>query len=110
MIGANITLGLFGKSALAEDAGVEGPSEKGVPAGFAGLALALNLPSTADVDAFYAKAIEAGATSTKQPQKVFWGGYSGYFTDLDGHLWEIAHNPFCALDETGQMILEAKPS
>ena len=47
------------------------------------------------MDEAFEKAIEAGATPVKQPQKVFWGGYSGYFKDPDGHLWEIAHNPFC---------------
>ena len=41
-----------------------------------------------------AQAVRAGATLVKKPQKVFWGGYSGYFADPDGHLWEVAHNPF----------------
>jgi len=41
-----------------------------------------------------AQAVAAGATRVKPPQKVFWGGYSGYFADLDGHLWEVAYNPF----------------
>ncbi len=107
LIGTNITLGLFGRSALAEDAGVEAsPGENA--AGFSGIALALNLASREEVDAAYAKAVEAGASATKKPEEVFWGGYSGYFSDLDGHLWEVAHNPFCALDKSGQMILEAK--
>ncbi len=82
-------LGLYGRSALAEDATV--PS-KG--SGFEGFALAHNVASEAEVDAVVQQALDAGATLAKKPQKVFWGGYSGYFKDLDGHLWEVAHNPF----------------
>lgn len=82
-------LGLFGRADLAKDAGVANDG-----GGFAGFALAHNLKSEEEVDALYAEALAAGATPVKQPQKVFWGGYSGYFKDLDGHLWEIAHNPF----------------
>ena len=47
----------------------------------------------------------AGATLVKQPQKVFWGGYSGYFADPDGHLWEIAHNPYARLDDDGRLVM-----
>ena len=55
-------------------------------------------------------AIAAGAHPQKKPEKVFWGGYSGYFADPDGHLWEVAHNPFFIGDpETGQLKLEPKP-
>lgn len=82
-------LGLYGREALAEDAQVSAAGE-----GFAGFALAHNVHSEAEVDAVMAQAVAAGATEVKQPQKVFWGGYSGYFKDLDGHLWEVAHNPF----------------
>jgi len=45
------------------------------------------------VDEVIAQAVAAGATLAKRPQKAFWGGYSGYFKDPDGHLWEVAHNP-----------------
>ncbi|GIL01196.1 MAG: hypothetical protein BroJett030_10950 [Alphaproteobacteria bacterium] len=98
--GHNIVLGLFGRSALAEDAHVEDR-----PTGFAGVALAVNLHSEAEVDALYDRALAAGATATKRPRKVFWGGYSGYFADPDGHLWELAHNPFFAMDEHGRLDL-----
>ena len=81
-------LGLFGREALAEDAGV---SPQG--SGFAGFALAHNLASEADVDLLMAQALAAGATLSKPAQKVFWGGYSGYFRDPDGYLWEVAYNP-----------------
>jgi catechol 2,3-dioxygenase-like lactoylglutathione lyase family enzyme len=82
-------LGLYGWDALAEDAEISPAGN-----GFRGVSLAHNLNSEAEVDTVYAAALAAGATLVKSPQKVFWGGYSGYFSDLDGHLWEIAHNPY----------------
>jgi len=81
-------LGLYGRRALAEDARVSADGQ-----GFAGVALAHNLATEAEVDALMQQALAAGATLVKSPQKVFWGGYSGYFADPDGHLWELAHNP-----------------
>ncbi len=82
-------LGLFGREALAEDAGV---SSEG--SGFAGIAIAHNLDSREAVDAAMEQAIAAGAGLVKTPQEVYWGGYSGYFSDPDGYLWELAYNPF----------------
>jgi len=82
-------LGLFGREALAGDALV--PAEGG---GFNGYALAHNVHSETEVDEVLAQAVSAGATLTKPGRKTFWGGYSGYFSDPDGHLWEVAHNPF----------------
>jgi uncharacterized glyoxalase superfamily protein PhnB len=81
-------LGLYGREALAEDATV---SPEG--SGFESFTLAHNVHSEKEVDEVVAQAIGAGATLVKKPQKVFWGGYSGYFKDLDGHLWEVAYNP-----------------
>lgn len=81
-------LGLYGREALADDATVSSEGE-----GFESFALAHNVSSEKEVDAVVAQAIEAGAILVKKPQKVFWGGYSGYFKDPDGHLWEVAHNP-----------------
>jgi hypothetical protein len=83
-------LGLYGREALAEDAQVSPDGS-----GFNSFALAHNVESEQEVDALLAQAVAAGATLVKPGQKVFWGGYSGYFKDPDGHLWEIAHNPFC---------------
>ena len=95
-----VVLGLYGWSPLAEDAGV---SDKGT--GFRGVALAHHVASEADVDRVLAEAVAAGATLVKAAEKVFWGGYSGYFADPDGHLWEVAHNPFSPLDANGRMTL-----
>lgn len=81
-------LGLYGRDALAEDATVSADG-----GGFAGFALAHNVGSEAEVDAVIAQAQAAGAVVVKTPEKVFWGGYSGYFKDPDGHLWEVACNP-----------------
>jgi len=82
-------LGLFGREALAEDAGVPASGQ-----GFTGFALAHNVRSEAEVDALIGQALAAGATLAREPQKTSWGGYSAYFRDPDGHLWEVAHNPF----------------
>ena len=85
-------LGLFPRQALAEDASV--PVEG---SGFAGVVLAHNAPSKAAVDQVFAEALAAGATAVKQPVDVFWGGYSGYFADPEGNLWEVAWNPITDL-------------
>ena len=82
-------LALYPWDLLAEDAQVPADGS-----GFRGLTLAHNLASETEVDQFMDQAIKAGATLVKPPQKVFWGGYSGYFSDPDGHLWEVAYNPF----------------
>jgi uncharacterized protein len=82
-------LGLYGREALAEDAQVSPAGS-----GFSGVTLAHNVASEAEVDAVITAAMAAGATLAKEAQKVFWGGYSGYFKDPDGHLWEVAYNPF----------------
>lgn len=82
-------LALYGREALAEDATVSADGN-----GFEGFALAHNVASEREVDEVIAQAVAAGATLVKSPQKVFWGGYSGYFKDPDGHLWEVAYNPF----------------
>jgi catechol 2,3-dioxygenase-like lactoylglutathione lyase family enzyme len=85
-------LGLYPKDKLAEDAAV--PAEG---SGFPGFSLAHNAASKEEVDSVFQLAISAGAKSLKQPQDAFWGGYSGYFADPDGYLWEIAYNPFMDL-------------
>ncbi|MFN3521047.1 MAG: VOC family protein [Phenylobacterium sp.] len=85
-------LGLFPRKASAEDAGV---SSEG--SGFSGVVLSHNEPSKEAVDRAFAEALAAGAAPVKTPQDVFWGGYSGYFADPEGNLWEVAWNPFTDL-------------
>ena len=85
-------LGLFPRDELAKDATV---SVEG--SGFGGVTLAHNEPSKEAVDRTFAEALAAGATAVKRPQDVFWGGYSGYFADPEGNLWEVAWNPFTDL-------------
>ncbi|MER5865408.1 VOC family protein [Kitasatospora sp. NPDC002040] len=98
---ADSVLGLFPTEELAADAGIPATGEPS----FRGVTLAVNLESTAQVDAALALAVEAGATVVKPPAATEWGGYSGYFEDPDGHLWELAHNPFFPFTETGQLDL-----
>lgn len=85
-------LALFGRDDLAADAGVAAAGS-----GFAGITLAHNVGSEAEVDTLMAEAVAAGARLVKPARKTSWGGYAGYFADPDGHLWEIAHNPFLAV-------------
>lgn len=85
-------LGLYPREKLAEDAQVSADGS-----GFRGVALAHNETTKEDVDRVIEEARALGATVVKEPQDVFWGGYSGYFADLDGHLWEVAMNPFTDL-------------
>lgn len=93
-------LGLFGRDALAADQG-----RPGAVLGTGAVTLAQNFATEAEVDAAYAAALAAGATGLKAPEKVFWGGYSGYWADLDGHVWEVAMNPFWPLNEDGSLTL-----
>ena len=69
------------------------------------MSLAWNAGGEAEVDSIMAHALACGAALVKPPQKVFWGGYSGYFADPDGHLWEVAHNPFFPLTDEGRIEL-----
>ena len=87
--GNALLLALFGKAALARDAQIPEQSS-----GFPRFTLAHNVGSEAEVDALFAGFAAKNANIIKAPQKVLWGGYSGYLTDPDGFLWEIAYNPF----------------
>lgn len=75
--------------------------------GFSGITLAYNTRTREEVDAVLAAAKRAGARILKVAHDAFWGGYSGYFADPDGHLWEVAWNPAWALTETGNVNLPA---
>lgn len=81
-------LGLYHYKDLAEDAGVTKHGD-----GFRRFTLAHNVNTEQEVDDVLQHAVEHGAELVKSAQKVFWGGYSGYFRDPDGFLWEVAHNP-----------------
>jgi uncharacterized protein len=90
---------LWGRAELAEDSGVEDGG------GWGGITLAQNVRSPAEVDVVLAEAESAGAIVTRPGAATFWGGYSGAFTDPDGHAWEVAHNPHWTLAEDGSVSL-----
>ena len=81
-------LGLYDRQALAEDASISASGH-----GFSGIALAHNVGSEAEVNELIDQAVAAGAKLLRPARRVFWGGYSGYFSDPDGYLWEVAYNP-----------------
>ena len=93
-------LGLFGLADLATDQG-----RPGTALGTGAMTLAQNFRTEAEVDAAFALALRAGGKGLKAPEKVFWGGYSGYWADLDGHVWELAMNPFWPLGDDGSLTL-----
>jgi len=90
---------LWGREQLAEDTVV---SDSG---GWGGITLAHNVRSPAEVDAVLAEAEAAGGTIARPGAETFWGGYSGVFVDLDGHPWEVAHNPHWTLGDDGSVSL-----
>lgn len=92
----SVAFALFQREALAEDATVSA-----MGSGFSGFTLAHNVPSEASVIATLDEAVAAGATMVRPADKVFWGGYRGYFGDPDGFLWEVCFNPFIPLDAEG---------
>ena len=96
----SVVLGLFGRDALQEDA-----AAGSLWTGNGGGAVAANYANEAEVDAMMALAEAAGARLLKPAAKAFWGGYSGYFADPDGHVWEVAFNPFWPVDKEGRIDL-----
>ncbi|MDQ6731684.1 MAG: VOC family protein [Actinomycetota bacterium] len=96
-----LALVLWSRSKLAEDVGVEDTGDDG----FGGVVVAQNVRSRAEVDAIMADAEAAGARVTRPAAETFYGGYAGVFADLDGHLWEIAHNPGFTLAPDGALVL-----
>jgi catechol 2,3-dioxygenase-like lactoylglutathione lyase family enzyme len=95
-----IAFSLYPLDKLAEDIGTEPITEVSM----GGIALAHNTRSEAETDEVLATAVAAGARVVKPAQKVFWGGYSGYFADLDNHLWEVAFNPFATIADDGSFL------
>lgn len=98
----SMVLGLYSIDGLAEDIGID-PPPGGATMG--AVTLAYNTSSEAETDEALATAIGAGAKLIKEAQKVFWGGYSGYFADPDNHLWEVAYSPFLSPDEEGNFVM-----
>ena len=92
------TLGLYSKAALAEEMGV--PEDQ--IGGFSGVAFGHNVREAAEVAPLLAAVEAAGGRIVKPAQDVFWGGHHGYFADPDGHIWEVAHNPFSPLGPKGE--------
>jgi uncharacterized protein len=95
-----VVFALYPREKLAEDATV---SASGT--GFSGITLAYNTRSQDEVDSILNQVEGLGAKIVKKGQKVFWGGYNGYFADPDGHLWEVAWNPFWEFDEADNVKL-----
>jgi catechol 2,3-dioxygenase-like lactoylglutathione lyase family enzyme len=96
-----VVLAIFPHKELAKDALVSAEGN-----GFAGFSLAYNARSEAEVDEIISDLKSKGVKILKEPQKVFWGGYSSYFADPDGYCWEVAYNPFFPFDENGNLKLE----
>ena len=95
-----LILGLYGARPLAEDAGIAAGDASKIT-----FSLAYNVREKEDVDSVIAEAEKAGATITKPAEEKFWGGYGGYFTDPDGHPWEVAWNPGFPIAEDGSISL-----
>ena len=91
-------LSLYDREALREEAGVPNLQEGGI-------AISYNVHTNEEVDALLAAAEKAGATISAPAKKQFWGGYSGYFVDPEGHVWEIAMNPYTFPDKDGNFIM-----
>ncbi|GGG30508.1 VOC family protein [Pontibacter amylolyticus] len=94
-----LQLALFPQESLADDAGLEADGK-----GFKSFSLAYDVRSEKEVDDLVAALAGKGARVLKQPEKVFWGGYSSYIADPDDNLWEIAYNPFLPMDEKGNVL------
>ena len=93
-------LGLFGLDDLARDQG-----RPDSVLGTGAMTLAQNFADRQAVDAAWQTAMQAGATALKRPEEAPWGGYSGYWADPDGHVWEIAHNPFWPIDNARRITI-----
>jgi predicted lactoylglutathione lyase len=98
--GNGIILTLWGREKLAPDLGIADDGAR-----WSGIALAQNVRSREEVRAVIEQARKNGAEITREPGDTFYGGYAGAFRDLDGHAWEIAHNPGFGLDDDGNIVL-----
>jgi predicted lactoylglutathione lyase len=98
--GNGIILALWGREKLGPDMGIHDDGAR-----WSGIALAHNVRSREEVHAVIEQARANGAVITREPADTFYGGYAGAFQDLDGHAWEIAHNPGFGLDDDGNIVL-----
>jgi uncharacterized protein len=96
---AGAVISLYGLANLARDAGLAAERS-----GFSGITLAINLESQADVDQAYDEWLAAGGTSCNAPVAAEWGGYIAYVADPDGHVWELAYNPYWPIVD-GRVVL-----
>ncbi len=102
-----VWLGLYPLAELAKDIS---PTLDPARSGFNGVTLGHNARSRAEVTAIIDRARQAGATVVKEAEDTFWGGFSGYFADLDGQHWEIAWGPMFDFDAHGDMFVKAEPA
>jgi uncharacterized protein len=100
--GGGIVLALWGREKLAEDTGLPAQSK---PGAFRGATFAWNCATKAEVDAVFTKAVDAGASTLRQPEGTDYGGYRGYFFDPDGHAWEVVQAPGFTFTQDGRLIL-----
>ena len=98
-----IVLSLYPHDDLAKDMKVTADVDRGFA--YQGFALAHNARSKDEVDSIFSRLKDNGATIIKQPEQVFWGGYSGYFSDPDGHSWEVAYNPHWVIRKDGRVSM-----
>jgi hypothetical protein len=98
-----IVFGLYPHSDLAEDMNVP---RGNAGSGYEGFSIAYNARTKDEVDAVFADLAAKGATIVKAPEEAFWGGYSGYFADPDGHAWEVAWNPHSPLGPDGSFVVD----
>lgn len=97
--GGGAVISLFPREELAKDSNVENSRP-----GFSGISLAFNVASEPEVGAVLKAAEKAGGKILKPEQRAFWGGWYGHFTDTEGHIWEVAHNPQATFGDRGQLI------
>jgi predicted lactoylglutathione lyase len=95
-----VVLVLWGREKLAADTGVEDEGSR-----WGGITLAHNVASREEVHELIEAARRSGAEIAREPAETFYGGYAGVFRDLDGHAWEVAHNPGFGLDDSGNVVL-----
>jgi catechol 2,3-dioxygenase-like lactoylglutathione lyase family enzyme len=98
-----IVFSLYPHRDLARD--IKAAVDEGCDGTYRGVALAHNARSEDEVDAIFARLRDKGAAIIKEPEPVFWGGYSGYFSDPDGHVWEVAYNPHWVIEDDGRVSM-----